>query len=138
MFRCSAASELGLAAQTLPTARAGCRRARHSPGTATVPGRAVTRPEMARWGGQGGWSRPGQMFKCLKNPLSADSLLGRVPPKRKPAFLKSQRMIRTQRFPQIISSCRFPSGPGLQPRKCQGSLQRAQAICPLMNSASSR
>lgn len=66
MFRCSAASELGLAAQTLPTARAGCRGVRHSPGTAAVPGRAITRPEMARWGGQGGWSRLGQMFKCLK------------------------------------------------------------------------
>lgn len=52
MFRCNAASELGLAAQTLPTARAGCRSARHSPGTAVVP----EEPSRGlRWpGGEGG------------------------------------------------------------------------------------
>jgi len=90
------------------------------------------------WGGQGGCSRPEQGFTCLKILSSADRLLGKVSCKRQPAFRKSQRMIQTQRFPQIISSCRFPSGAGSQPRKCQGPLQRAQAICPLMNSASSR
>lgn len=66
MFRCNAASELGLAAQTLPTARAGCRSARHSPGTAVVPEEPSRGLRWPGGEGRGGWSRPGQMVKCLK------------------------------------------------------------------------
>lgn len=99
--------------------------------------RAVRRQEMARQGGQGP-EQAGTNVYVAKSPPCADGLLGMLSHQRKPAFQNSQRMTQTQRFPQIISSCRFPSGPGLQPHKCQGSWQPAKAICPFLNSTSSR
>lgn len=52
-------------------------------------GASESRHEAPRWAGgegRGGWSRPGQTVRCLKNLSLADSLLGRVSHKRQPAF----------------------------------------------------
>lgn len=52
MLRCSAARARRLAAPPLPAARAGCRRHRTA-GRCRGASGAVTRQEMALWGGQG-------------------------------------------------------------------------------------
>lgn len=58
--------------------------------TAPAPPRCQREPSRGpRWAGgegRGGWSRPGQMVRCLKNLSLADSLLERVSHKRQPAF----------------------------------------------------